>query len=316
MTPAALELPALPLDEWEPTKETLHLWSQIVGKIQLATTPPRNHWWNVTLRVDTRGLRSQRLHTAGVTFDVAFDFVDHRLVVRTHRGEVESFALEDGLSVAAFDERLHDLLSGLGIDVAIREEPFGIAATTPFRDDTEHASYDPEYAHRFWRALDWIDSVLEEFAGWYCGKTSPVQLFWHSFDLAVSRFSGVRAADAEGADPVTREAYSHDVISFGFWAGDPNVREPTFYSYTAPEPAGLRDQPLRPGGAHWVETPTGSIAQLPYEVVRSASDPRAALLAFLQSAYEGGAQAAGWDRDALVSSFCPSPRALVSILER
>ncbi len=223
------------------TKETLHLWVQIVGKIRMASTPPRNHWWHVPLYVDVRGLTTRRMRSSsGVAFQIDFDFVDHRLVVRTSGGSVESFALVDRLSVAAFDEALHAILRGLGIDVAIRETPYGVPMTTPFPVDDEHATYDRDAVERFWRILDWTDSVFEEFAGWFCGKTSPVHLFWHSLDLAVSRFGGKRGPALPSADGVTREAYSHEVVSFGFWAGDRNVREPTFYAYASPEPAGLR----------------------------------------------------------------------------
>ena len=162
--------------------------------------------------------------------------------------------------------------------------------TTPFPDDREHASYDPDAVHRFWRILDWTDGVFEEFSGWFCGKTSPVHLFWHSFDLAVTRFNGRRAPALPDADAVTREAYTHEVVSFGFWAGDANVREPAYYSYAAPEPAGLRDRPLRPDGASWSEQ---GLALLSYETVRTSADPRATLLEFLESAYQAGADAAG-----------------------
>jgi len=195
MTPTAArpDLPELPLAAWEPTKTTLHLWAQIVGKTKLAATAPRNHWWNVPLYLDVRGLTTRRLHHAKVTFQIDFDFVDHRLVTRTNRGQQGSFRLQDGLSVASFDRQLHQLLDQLGVDVAIREDPYGVPMTTPFPNDTEHAAYDPEYVRRFWQVLDWVDTVLEEFSGWYCGKQSPVHLFWHSFDLAVTRFSGRRA---------------------------------------------------------------------------------------------------------------------------
>jgi hypothetical protein len=309
-----IDLPELPLAAWEPTKDTLHLWAQIVGKIKLATNAPRNHWWHVPLYLDVRGLTSRRLHHAGTTFAIDFDLVDHRLLVRTHRGEELSFALEDGLSVARFDAQLHELLRRAGVDVAIREEPFGVPMTTPFPRDDEHAAYDREYVHRYWRVLDWVDGVFEEFAGWFAGKTSPVHLFWHSFDLAVTRFSGRRAPPMEEADRVTREAYSHEVISFGFWAGDVNLRQPSFYSYTAPEPEGLRERPLRPPGAAWAALPSGGMALLSYDEVRGARDPRRALLAFLESAYAAGAQTAGWDREELASSFCPSPAALEALL--
>jgi len=302
------ELPELPLTEWEPTKNTLHLWAQIVGKVRLASTAPRNHWWHVPLYVDVRGLTTRRMHAkSGVSFEIDFDFVDHRLVIATNGGAVESFELVDGLSVAEFHEKLHAILARLGVDVTIRETPYEVPMTTPFPADREHAAYDRDAVERFWRILDWTDEVFEEFAGWYCGKTSPVHLFWHSFDLALSRFGGRRAPTIPGADAVTREAYSHEVVSFGFWAGDQNVREPTYYSYTAPEPAGLRQRPLHPEEAFWTDQATGSLALLRYEAVRAAADPRAALLAFLESAYQAGAGASGWDRAGLESSWCPDP---------
>jgi hypothetical protein len=301
-----LGLPELPLAEWEATKITLHLWAQIVGKIRMASTAPLNHWWNVPLYLDVRGLTTRRMHArSGITFEIVFDFVDHRLVVATNGGAVESFALADGLSVAEFDERLHATLARLDVDVAIRESPYGVPTATPFPADREHASYDAEAVSRFWRIVDWTDGVLQEFAGWYCGKTSPVHLFWHSFDLALTRFGGSRAAPLPEADAVTQEAYSHEVVSFGFWAGDENVREPTYYAYAAPEPAGLRERSLQPEQASWVERGSGSLALLRYETVRTASDPRGVLLAFLESAYQAGAGAAGWDVAGLASSYCP-----------
>jgi hypothetical protein len=316
-TPATVLLPELPLERWEKTKDTLHLWAQIVGKVRMASTPPRNHWWHVPLYVDVRGLTTRRMHSpSGATFQIDFDFVDHRLVVRTGAGEVESFALADGLSVAAFDEHLHTMLQSLAIDVPIRESPFGVPVTTPFREDHEHASYDREAIGRYWQILDWTDTVFQEFAGWYCGKTSPVHLFWHSFDLAVTRFGGRRSPALPGADSVTREAYSHEVISSGFWAGDQNVREPAYYSYTAPEPAGLRCQPLQPEQARWVEQGGGSLALLSYDAVRTAPDPRSTLLAFLETAYQGGAELAGWDRADLESSWCPDPPRMHGITDR
>jgi uncharacterized protein DUF5996 len=303
------ELPRLPLEEWEPTKDTLHLWCQIVGKVRLASTAPRNHWWHVPLYVDIRGLTTRRMHGPdGRSFELAFDFLDHRLVLRTSSGAVESFELVDGLSVADFDRSLHSLLAKHGVDADIRGTPFGVPMTTPFGEDREHASYDADAVERLWRILDWSDGVLEEFSGWYCGKTSPVHLFWHSLDLAVTRFGGRRAPVLEGADPVTREAYSHEVVSFGFWAGDQKVREPAYYSYTAPEPPGLSERPLEPEQAQWA-SPFGSssLALLRYEAVRTAADPRATLLAFLESAYQAGARAAGWDVDDLASSWCSVP---------
>jgi hypothetical protein len=300
-------LPELHLADWRPTKDTLHLYAQIVGKVRLATTPPRNHWWNVPLYVDVRGLTTRRLHHHGTTFEITIDFVDHALVVRTADGRIRSFELGGGLPVADFDARLHTILRELGIDVQIREEPFGVPMTTPVTQDLAHASWDREAIRRFGQVVDWSDSVFEELAGWFNGKTSPVHLFWHSFDLAVTRFSG-RAAPPRDADRVSREAYTHEVISFGFWPGDDTVGDAAYYSYTAPEPAGLRDEPLSVGG--WTDLPSGTMAILPYETVRTARDPRITLLAFCQSAYEAGARLAGWDVTSFSSTWCPSPSQL------
>jgi hypothetical protein len=299
--------PELPLEPWEATKKTLHLWAQIVGKVRLASTPHLNHWWNVPLYVDTRGLTTRRLCARDRDFNVDFDFISHELIVRTSRDELSSFKLMDGLSVAAFYERLFDTLAEFDISVAINAEPFGVPVKTPFAEDTEHASYDQEAVERFWQTLRWIDWTFQEFAAWFCGKTSPVHLFWHSFDLALTRFSSARAPENPNADSVTREAYSHEVISFGFWPGDHTVREPAFYSYAAPEPAGLAEQPLRPEAARWRQ-PYGQtyFAFLPYETVRTADDPRETLLGFLQSAYDAGSTLAGWDRESLRSSWSPS----------
>ncbi|MGH7722139.1 MAG: DUF5996 family protein [Candidatus Dormibacteria bacterium] len=303
-------LPQLHLADWRPTVDTLHLYAQVVGKVRLAVTPPRNHWWNVPLYVDVRGLTTRRMHSGGTTFQIDFDFVDHALLVRTMDGRAESFPLVSGLSVAEFDEHLHACLRKLELDVRIREEPFGLPMKTPFPRDHEHAAYDRTYIERFWAVLDWSDRVFDEFSGWFGGKTSPIHLFWHSFDLAVTRFSG-RAAPPVDADAVTREAYSDELISFGLWPGDDNLPDASYYSYTAPEPAGLRDEPLAAGD--WIQSGSGSLAILPYEAVRTASDPRGLLLAFLQSAYEAGARRAGWDIAAFESAWCPTPEQLLQL---
>jgi Family of unknown function (DUF5996) len=302
-----MNLPELHLADWRATKDTLHLYCQILGKIRLASTAPRNHWWNVPLYVDVRGLTTRRLHHRDTTFEIRLDFVDHALVVETADGRTRSFALGDGLPVADFDARVHAILDELGVDVEIKEEPFGVPMTTPFPRDVEHASWDRESIVRFGRILDWSDSVFETFSGWFNGKTSPVHLFWHGLDLAVTRFSGRPAAPIE-ADPVTQEAYSQELISFGFWAGDDNVGDAAYYSYTSPEPEGLREQPLSAG--HWIEAGSGSLAILPYETVRTAPAPREALLGFFQSAYEAGARLAGWDTADFVSKWCPTPAQL------
>jgi hypothetical protein len=254
-----------------------------------------------------RGLSTRRLHHNGTTFQIDFDFVDHALLVRTHDGRSRSFELADGVPVADFDRLLHQALGELGVDVEIKEQPFGVPMTTPFPEDREHASWDRDAIERCSHILDWSDSVFEEFSGWFSGKTSPVHLFWHSFDLAVTRFSG-RPAPPIDADAVTREAYSEELISFGFWAGDDNVPDASYYSYTSPEPDGLRDQPLPAG--NWIDSGNGSLAILPYDLVRTARDPHGTLLAFLQGAYEAGARLAGWDTSDFESTWCPTPRQL------
>ncbi len=302
-----MSLPELHLAGWRRTKDTLHLYGQIIGKIRLASTAPRNHWWNVPLYVDVRGLTTRRLHHHGTTFEITIDFIEHAVVVRTADGRTRSFGLGGGVPVADFDARVHAILGELGIDVTIREEPFGVPMTTPFTQDVTHASWDREAISRFGQVLDWSDSVFEEFSGWFNGKISPVHLFWHSLDLAVTRFSGLPAPPL-AADRVTQEAYTHEVISFGFWPGDDTLGDAAYYSYTAPEPAGLRDQPL-PAGT-WTESGSGSLAVLPYATVRAARDPRTTLLAFCQSAYEAGARLAGWDTSSFASTWCPAPSQL------
>jgi len=252
----------------------------------------------------------------GESFEISFDFIDHSLVVETTTGRVDGFDLQDGLSVAAFDGQLHAALGRLGIDVAIREAPYRMPSETPFPSDEEHSTYDPDAAERFWRILEWSDAVFEEFAGWYCGKTSPVHLFWHGLDLAVARFSGRRAPNPPEGNAVDREAYTHEVVAFGWWAGDEKVKEPTYYSYTSPEPAGLRQQALHPDQAFWAEEGRYPAALLPYDAVRRSAEPRAALLAFLESAYQAGAATAGWDQADLASSWCPAPPELDRLLRK
>ena len=293
-----MTLPELRIADWRPTKDTLHLYAQIVGKVRLATTPPRNHWWHAPLYVDVRGLTTGSLRQGDVTFDIVLDLVGHELVVRTLDGRTRAFPLADGLSVADFDARLHDALAELGVDVAIREEPFGVPMKTPFREDTEHAAWDRNAIERFHRALDWSTSVLEEFSGWFVGKQSPVQLFWHSFDLSLTRFSGRPGVVIE-SDVVNREAYTHELILFGFWMGDEQTfPDASFYVFMSPEPAGWRDASI--AGGEWTKI---GLTVLPWETVRNARDPRGLVLGFLQSAYEAAAGCAGWDLAAFDSAW-------------
>ena len=292
--------PEIPLDAWRATKNTLHLYLQIVGKIRLQTHPRVNHWWHVPLYVSPRGLTTRTIPNAGGSFEIEFDFHDHELKIRTGDGRVEDFALYDGLSVADFYDSLFSNLAKLGLRPEIKAEPYEAPSTTPFADDHENCSYDKEYVERFHKVLVAVDDIFEEFRGRFTGKSTPVHLFWHSFDLALTRFSGKPAPPVDGANMVTREAYSHEVISFGFWFGDDkenSVAAPAFYSYTAPKPAGLENEPLQPDAAFW--TPDGGMALLMYDDVRKADDPRVEVLAFLESAYQAGGKCGDWPVDQL-----------------
>src|SRR3954453_2114576 len=297
--------PPIPLAAWADTKETLHRYLQVVGKIRLDQSPIRNHWWNVPFHLTGRGITTRPMGSDRI-FAIDFDFVDHRLHVDSIGGDRVSFALP-GLSVAAFYDRLLAALGSLGIAVSIRPVPFDLRDATPFAEDTGHAAYDPFWVTRYWVVLSVVAPVLEEFAGRSYAKTSPVHHFWHTFDLAVTRFSDRRVEQPETVDRVTREAYSHEVISAGFWFGDDQVPEPAFYSYTAPEPPGLADEPLRPAAARWIESRGAHLALLPYADVRTAADPRAVVLDFLESAYVAGARRAGWDLAALRCPTAPEP---------
>jgi hypothetical protein len=287
-----LVFPPLPLEEWEDTKDTLHRYAQIVGKVRLACSPHRNHWWQVPLYVSTRGLTTSPIPYGNITFEISFDLMDNRLAVATSEGGGFVFHLDD-VPVAEFYRRLFEGLDTLGIEVSINTKPFDLDDEHTLDENVHRSVCDRDHTRRYWRVLVRVDQVFKEFAGRFNGKTSPVHLFWHSFDLALTRFSGRRAPEREGADKVTREAYSHEVISFGFWPGDRQVRAPAFYSYTAPEPEGLTDQPLRPEGAFWA--PEGGMALLMYDDLREEESPKSALLEFLQSAYEAGARTAGWN---------------------
>ena len=243
---SASMLPPLPYPEWQATKITLHLWCQIVGKIALRSSALRNHWWNVTLKPTARGVKTDLLHAGDTFFEIELDFVEHRALVRTNGShEPASFALRDGLSVAAFETSLNAALATFGIHVPIVGTPYGFPGQEiPFADDREHHAYDAVMVRRWWDVLVWTTAVFERFASEFTGKQGPVQVFWHGFDLALGRYSGRRAAGPPKGDPVQREAYSHEVIAFGFWPGDANQPAPAYYTYTAPEPADLTTAPL------------------------------------------------------------------------
>ena len=298
--------PEMPLDAWRPTKNTLHLYLQIVGKIRLRTHPRVNHWWHVPLYVSPRGLTTRTIPYAGGNFEIEFDFHEHELAIRMSDGRVEDFALYDGLAVADFYASVFANLNKLGLQPEIKAEPYEAPSTTPFAEDHENRSYDKDHVERFHQILVAVDEIFEEFRGRFCGKSTPAHLFWHSFDLALTRFSGRRAPRIEGANMVTREAYSHEVISFGFWFGDDkenSVAAPAFYSYTAPKPDGLENELLQPETGFW--TPDGAMALLMYDDIRILDNPRTAVLEFLESAYQAGAKAADWDAANLQLSKTP-----------
>ena len=288
--------PALPLEAWKDTYATLHMWTQIVGKIRLRLTPRLNHWWNVPLYVNSRGLTTSPIPYRQRTFEAQFDLIDHNLVVTTSDGQLSQFPLRP-ISVAEFYRELLAVLRSLGIEVQINTRPCEVTDPIPFEQDRTHAAYDPEYANRFWRILVAVNSVFVEFRSRFLGKCSPVHFFWGSFDLAVSRFNGRRAPERPDADAITREAYSHEVISAGFWPGGAGVEGPAFYSYTVPEPPGYSAAEVRPAAAFY--HPQLREFLLMYDEVRGAESPRQALLDFLQTTYEAGANLARWDRNAL-----------------
>lgn len=288
--------PELPLEAWQDTYATLHLWTQVVGKVRLARTPRINHWWGVPLYVNAVGLTTSAIPCAGGNFDVQFDFIRHQLVVRTSNDAILALPLVP-MSVADFYREFMAALASLGISVKIWSLPVEIPDPIPFDEDTKHASYDPEYANRFWRILVSCDAIFKEFRAGFIGKASPVHFFWGSFDLAATRFSGRRAPEREGADAITREAYSHEVISAGFWPGGGDVRGPAFYAYAAPEPAGFRQSRVHPAEAFYHSELKEFI--LMYDDVRRAASPRETLLAFLESTYDAGANLANWKRKEL-----------------
>ncbi len=293
--------PALPYEEWEPTKQTLHRYAQIVGKIRMALAPFRNHWWHVTLLLATRGLTTGPMPVGERDVEIAFDLLDHRVRITSSDGQERRVELGRRPACADFYAELIGALRDLGVEVEILARPYDLDGPA-FPDDRVNDSYDPDAVTRFWRILAATEHVLGRFASGFNGKASPIQLFWHSFDLAHSRYSGRPAPVAPDADRVTAEAYSHEVVAFGFWPGDDRrTPYPAFYSYTAPEPDGLRDEPLGPAAAEWQDTGTGSLAVPPYDAVRASADPDRMLLDFYESAYRAGARRAGWDTAAFAA---------------
>jgi Family of unknown function (DUF5996) len=294
--------PSLPLEAWIDTSHTLHLWTQIVGKIRMVQSPPLNHSWHVTLYVTPRGLTTSPIPYGARTFEIDFDFIAHRLLIRASDGGTADFALEPQ-TVAAFYRRLMDEMAKLDLHVDICKKPNEVPDPIRFDQDETHRAYDREYANRFWRILVQTDRVLKAFRSRFIGKCSPVHLFWGALDLAVTRFSGRRAPQHPGGvpnlpDAVTREAYSHEVSSCGFWPGGGAVAYPAFYSYAYPEPAGFSTASVGPAPAAFYSTELREFI-LPYDVVRQSESPDQTLLEFAQTTYEAAANLANWDRRTL-----------------
>ncbi len=286
--------PELPLQEWEDTYHTLHMWTQIVGKIRLGLAPLQNHWWNVAFYVNARGLTSSPIPYQNGAFEIQFNFIDHRLELRTSNDDDRAFPLAPK-SVAAFYRELFGMLRDAGIAVQINPKPQEIPNPIALDQDETHASYDPEYANRLWRILLSADGVFQEFRARFIGKASPVHFFWGSFDLCCTRFNGRRAPARKGI--ITSEAYSHECSSLGWWPGGGEVKGPAFYAYMAPEPSGYGALPSLPAGAHYQDQIHEFL--LMYEDARRAKSPGKEILEFAQSTYAAGADLAGWDRSAL-----------------
>jgi len=297
-------LPALPLASWKDTLATLHMWSQVVGKVRLKLCPLVNHWWNVPFYLTARGMTTSAMpyhrgasqETISGTIEVRFDFIDHKLFLETSEGRTVVIALEPQ-SVAEFYKKFMAALAELGVAIQIWTTPCEIPDPIPFEKDDVHAAYDAEAVNKFWRILAWVDQVLKEFRAGFLGKVSPVHFFWGSFDLAVTRFSGRRAPERQGADSITREAYSHEVSSAGFWPGGGEITGPAFYSYAAPEPPGFAERKVSPQAAFY--HPQMKEFLLMYDDVRAADSPKAAVMEFLESTYDAAADLGKWDRKML-----------------
>ena len=293
-----IQLPSLSYKENEQKKMTLHLFLQIIGKIRLKMTPRKNHWWYITEYVETRGFTTGPIpyNSGADQFDISINVQNHQLEVNTSQGDYEHFPLNDKLTVADFYKNIKEILNKLNIAVSIVDKPFDLNIDKPFSKITEYHHYDKKYTKDLWRSVLWIGNVFKEFSGRFYGKSCPVQLYWHSFDLVVTRFNGNEAppmpSEARLSD---KDAYSHECISFGFWAGDENVPEPAFYSYTYPSPEGIDKEEISPKSAEWIESNGSPMALLKYGALLKSENPRKDLLDFLESTYQAGAKKANWD---------------------
>ena len=291
-----LTLPPLPLTEWQATYDTLHMWTQIVGKVRLKQCPAINHWWGIALYVTASGLTTSPIPYGNGSLEIRFDFIDHRLMIESSGGHIRVLKLEPQ-SVAEFYHKFVVALHEIGVDVRIYTTPVEFPNPIPFERDVTHVAYDAEAVTRFWRILQWSDAVFKEFRARFIGKASPVHFFWGSFDLAVTRFSGRVAPPRPDADPVTAEAYSHEVSSAGFWPGGGGVEGAAYYAYAAPEPSGFAEYKVDPAAAFY--HPQLREYLLMYDDVRRADGPQEMLMRFLQTTYDAAANLGNWDRKAL-----------------
>jgi hypothetical protein len=297
-----MNLPYLPYSTWTETRITLHLLFQIIGKIRLKSTPRKNHWWYITLYVSTQGFSTHPIPLQdGInTFDIILNIHKRAVQLHSSTGEEMEIPLRKGYSISQFYQEIMEVLGKWDVHPKFINKPLDMGIDKPFDEITEYHHYDWDSIHEFWKMMMWTDGIFKEFSGRFYGKTCPVHIYWHHLDLAVTRFSGKAGPEM---DPNTRilekDSYSHEVISFGFWAGDENMPEPAFYSYTAPSPVGLNKEPLQPENAFWIDANGSPMAVLKYHDLLKVDNPRETLLSFLESAYQAGAKLADWDVNGL-----------------
>ena len=293
-----IQLPELPFDKWKETRITLHLILQIIGKVRLKMTPRKNHWWYITHYISVHGFSTSPIPCEdGInTFEIVYDVHQREVRIQTSFAQKLAIPLHGGLTVARFYQKFTNALASLNITPAIIDKPFDMGVAKRFPEIVEYHHFDWDYINRFWQIMLWTDGVFKEFSGRSYGKTCPVQLYWHHLDLAVTRFSGKKAPPLDASARLSdKDAYSHEAISFGFWAGDENMQEPAYYSYTYPSPDGLESQPIKPEAAKWIDSNGSPMAILRYHDLIRSDDPRAVLLDFLESTYQAGATLSGWD---------------------
>ena len=298
----APQLPDLPFHAWTDTRLTLHLILQIIGKSRLKLTARKNHWWYITLYVTSRGFgtHSIPINDGQDSIDIEFDILKKEVVILCSTGTVMTISLESSPDIAAFYKQYMDALASLGLRPQFVAKPFDMGVEEPFEQLTMYHHYDWNFIHRFWKLMRWNNAIFKEFSGRFYGKTCPVQIYWHHLDLTVTRFSGKKLPKMDASARILeKDTYSHEQISFGFWAGDDNLQEPMYYSYTYPSPEGIDKETLQPEAAKWAESNGSPMALLRYEDVKNADDPAGAVLAFLESAYQAGARRAGWNMEEL-----------------